>query len=118
MFESDRAVNYLTDRIAVMTKLEASELHRAIVDLLINDDIPLDGSPARQWIADSFYRLAFPDAKRDRKIKTSAQLSVADFFRPMLIEKGHTKGEADEIIASKFNITSSQLRRRRSEAKK
>jgi hypothetical protein len=115
----DQAMQYLLNRVRKTTGSRDFDLrmHGAIVDLLLSE-IPL-GPQSRRWIAELYLKLAFPDAKRDRKIRQSAQCLFADGLKQYLLQStDKSPGEAEREVADVLCVSPETLRQRRSRKKR
>ena len=105
------AMEFLYDRLkGVEAKNVDRAMHRAMVDLL-RSDIPLNHQ-SRQWIADLFWGLAFPNPPKEAQNKRRAKAAFAASLKRYLIGRGTTGLEAEQFVAETFGLTVAALRKR------
>ena len=110
--ESSSAKQFLLDRLMGVTVEDFDDaMHRAMVELL-RGDIPLD-TQSRQWVADLFERLAFPDAKAKQHMENTVFASAVAVLKRLYRDKGKTAEEAENAVVKAFGLTSVGALRRR-----
>jgi lambda repressor-like predicted transcriptional regulator len=115
--EYSPAKQFLFDRLKGVDDANIyDEMYRAMVDLL-RSDIPLDRY-SRQSIAESLWRLAFPNPARDARQKRRVQAAVAEDLKRFLQYRGEPALKAEQLVAEALGVKSvDALRKRRQRAK-
>jgi hypothetical protein len=115
--EESPAIQFLLDRMkGVEVSVFDDEMHRAMIDLL-RSDTPLDRT-SRQWIADLFFRLAFPNRADEAQGKRRVEAAAAELMKRCYQERGMTALEAEEAVAEDLGLKSvDALRKRMQRAK-
>ena len=111
------AMQFIFDRLKGVKDANVyDEMHRAMVDLL-RSDIPLDRK-SRQWIADLFWRLAFPNPASEARQKRRLRAEMADDLKRICEECGMTALEAEQAVAKDLGFkTVDALRKHMQRAK-
>jgi hypothetical protein len=111
------AMQLLFDRLKDVEDAKVYDaVHRAVVDLL-RSDMPLDRQ-SRQWIADLFFRLTFPNQKDDARRQREQKAAVADALKRFYQDRGMTALEAEEQVVEDLSLKSvDALRKKKQRAK-